>query len=95
MAMGSQIQGVLVGLIVAVILMLVLIAVLVAVLPIITLYFGYLFSNMTATGIPFSEFFAANGLAYLILGAVVVLLIFGALFGLLVFSVIKHRKGRR
>lgn len=90
--MNGTIQNVLVGIIVAVILMLVLIAVLVAVLPIIILYFGYLFANMSALGIPFAEFFQSSGLAYLILGAVVVLLIFGALFGLLVFSVIKGRR---
>ena len=74
------IEGLLTGILTAVILLLVLIGVIVASLPIMVTYFGYLASNMTANNVSFAEFFNSAGLVYLLLGAVIVITVFGALF---------------
>jgi hypothetical protein len=40
------------------------------------------FTNLSGTGIGFASFFAAGGIVYLIIGAVVLLLVIGLLFAL-------------
>lgn len=79
----GKIQSKMEGLLIAIVLVVVILGVLSGSIGNITGSFAGLSSNLSANNVGFANFFTAGGLVYLILGAVILLVVFGLLFALM------------